>query len=1417
VGAWALPSLDAKEEPSSTRIRFTTLSKATPSGLKSDSVLDLVQDLSGYIWLATDNGLSQFDGWETENYAYSPDGTTTLSSNRLTAVAAKSKSPGPLWIGTASKGLMRFDQPSGTASWILKGSTSAHALLSDTITDLAISEDKYLWIATDHGLNVLNLATEKIVVSEGPLSKTPIAFVSCQRGSEVWVGTTAGELYKWNDTLAGFKKFWETSVPVTSVVADAENRVWIGTAGLGLYTFSPDSSDFPARVSFDSNHISALFFDSKANLWIGSPNGLALLNDRDADFTWFRNNPRHTESLTDNQVTGIHEDRSQMLWVTTAGGGTSRFSLDRQWFSHIRYNPNLEIGLPHPSVRSILPGNDPSILIATDQGLACWITEEARFAEPPVIPHVGTKSISHLQRDINGNLWISTRGEGLIRYHPDEGTEYYYHEAENSNSLGHDNVSVTLSNDDRTYIGTLGAGLWIHEAQRDELRRIPNPPGSDMNFVTTLSLDTKENLWVAAQSNVFLLKSGDKELTSFSEAFPQAEPLTSAFITTILPDRNGIVWLGTLHSGLDRFNTVTGEIVNFNSAFNGLPDDEVKGLIKDDNGFLWVVTHAGVARLDAMQNGFRVFSAEDGLQRSGFQRGAVTRSNDGHLYVGGGRGFNIIDPKNLPAIPLTPSPFLTSFEFFGEKVVPRKGGILEKEIAATSEVELPFDQRNRFALRFGNLDSRFPNSGHYRYMLKGYEYEWQNADETRKASYSSIPPGSYTFMVQSSLDGRDWPEESTKVDIRITPPWWETWWFRILGFSIAIFGTVGLTKFIIQSRVKQMQRRQQKLTAQRDKAEAELARQLQNKMLIERTTRELQNEVSEDQILDEPLEGITEQFHATHCIVHRLIDEDTESDIPRRSLKQIGYFGKGNLHPQGPRPQLTLEQSLVRSILETQQVVTLTDPSTIPDSIRKAFGDSDSISLISANTRFLDEANGLVTLLRVNDDRPWTDEDTKLLEVLTGQFGIAMAQLDTAATEERYRRHLESARHTAEVANRAKSDFLAKMTHELRTPLNAIIGFSEILGEDQTLNPRQRETLDIINNSGEHLLDVINEILDLSKIEAGKMEKNDESFEFVPMLKSVYEMLAMKADSKRIGFNFTAQSTMPGEVVTDRSKLRQILINLIGNAIKFTAQGAVSLSVRAIAQSEPTEVDHRQRRTIRIEFEVRDTGRGITEDELPKLFERYTQTESGRRTSEGTGLGLPIARNFIQLLDGDVKVESILGEGTVFRFHIECPELAPVASSSAHLSTALDENTAQRITGLASPGEEVRILIAEDQPTNRLLLTKILGKAGFALAEAKDGQEAVEMWNDWKPHLILMDEDMPIKKGSEATREIKSLATEDNDPVIVSLTAYALEQARISALEAGCSDFVAKPFRSHELFSVISKHLGISYVFNDVA
>ena len=1378
----------------------------------------MVEDAKGSIWLATDQGLSEFNGWETTHYTTYSKGGAALSSNQLTAVATSRKFLGPVWIGTANNGLIRFDQQRGKATWVLKGGGNAGALLSDSITDLAISEDKFLWIGTDAGLNVLNLATGSIVVSQGPLADKPIKFISSRNGTDVWVGTKSGELYKWNHSSDAFEKFWSTSVPVTCVVIDHSNTLWIGTAGLGLYTYSPDESNVPTRLNFSGKDITSLFIDSKTGLWVGTQKGLAMYDRDNDDFSWFIHNPRYHESLCDDQVTGIFEDGSEVLWISTAGGGTSRFGLDRHWFSHIRYNSHSVDGLPHPAVRSIFSNRDETVMIGTDEGLACWNSAIGQFKERPVIPHVGTKSVSHIQRDSSGYLWISTRGEGLVRHHPDKGTDYFYHEAGNEKSIGHNNIAFTLTTDEGiTYIGTLGAGLWVYEEKGDRFSRVMESGPMAMNFVTSLAMDSKGSLWVASQPDLFLLPPGEEKLQLFSDVFPQAEPLTSRLVATVLPDSNGIVWLGTRSTGLDRFNATTGEIINYSAAYNGLPDDEIKSLIKDELGFLWVITRNGVARLDALQNSFRIFAVQDGLQSDGFDHDAVTRSTNGLLFIGGKNGFNIIDPENLPRRLLTPSAFLTGLEYMGDTVKPREGGILEKNIAATSEVRIPFDERNRFALTFGIADKRYPNGVFYRYMLQNYESDWQNTKEDRRAAYTSVPAGSYTFMVQSSLDGREWPAEATKVDIIITPPWWASWWFRILAVSLAIVGTVALTKFVIHSRVKQMRRREQKLTAQRDKAEAELARQIQNRMLIERTTKELQNEVSEDQILDEPLEGITAQFGATHCIVHRLVPTVRDNAEVSISLKRIGYYGKSRLRVNDKFPDLSLKDELVQKALKSQSVVSISAAEDVPEAMRAPFGNDAEMTLLSSNTRFLDEANGIVTLLRVADPTPWTKEDNKLLDALTGQFGIAIAQLDTAATENRYRKHLEEARHGAEVANRAKSDFLAKMTHELRTPLNAIIGFSEILGEDKSLNPRQRETLDIINNSGEHLLDVINEILDLSKIEAGKMEKNDETFEFVPMLKSVYEMLAMKAESKRIGFHFSAQSSMPGEVTTDRSKLRQILINLIGNAIKFTAQGAVSLSVKAVAVSRPTEVDHRMRRKVRIEFEVRDTGRGITEEEIPKLFERYTQTETGRRSSEGTGLGLPIARNFIQLLGGDVKVESIFGEGTTFRFHIECDELAPAQSAETELSTALDETTAQRIVGFEAPEEEIRILIAEDQPPNRLLLRKILGKAGFTLAEAENGQEAIEKWTEWNPHLILMDEDMPVKKGSEATREIKSLADSGNDPVIVSLTAYALEQARLLAMEAGCSDFVAKPFRSHELFSVISKHLGVSYVFNDAA
>ncbi|MEM9016955.1 MAG: two-component regulator propeller domain-containing protein, partial [Verrucomicrobiota bacterium] len=1187
-------SSDLVCEDASSRIRFTSLSESTPvpSELRSNLVRGIHQDASGYLWIATDRGLSQFDGASTRHFFRDPGRNGSIASDNLTSITIGSQ-PNPVWIGTASAGLLRLDTQTENCIQIVPGAANAGELASDSITALAISEDKFLWVGTNRGLNVMNLATGNIVRSEGEIGSAPISVISVLGESEIWIGTEDGNLYRWNSSTSTFQSKWKTTVPVSAVSIDTENRVWVGTSGNGLFRLEPDDGGEAREIPIGATTITALFRDSEMNQWVGTTKGLALYHTDSNSFSWFRRDPHFSESLTNNHISTIYEDRSKMLWIGTAGGGASRFYLLRQWFTHIRGTSNLDYGLPDPAINGFGPGPGDSIWVATDEGIASWDPETEKFLPAPIVPALTREPISCILSDQGGSSWIGTRGAGLVRLYPDGSVEHYQHRKGEAGSIPHDNIEALIETQDgRLLVGTLGGGLSQFETGSGSFAPVGDPSDAETRLIHTMREDTSGRVWIATDDSLRILLPGAKKLATFEQLFPQAEPLRQDRVLSILPDSNGIVWLGTAGNGIDRINLSTGERTNFNRALHGLPSNGIASLVKDRGGFLWAATHKGIARLNAIQNEFRVFTFEDGLQREGFNTDVATMAANGKLYFGGPNGFNIIDPTNLPKQPTSPTPVLNGFEYFGERVIPTSGGLLEKPLAATDEVRLPFDRRNRFAITFGGLDYHSSHKGQFRYMLKGAEFDWQLADRTRRASYSALSPGEYTFMVQSSINGRDWDGFTAKVRIMITPPWWQTWWFRAIFFTALVLGTVAATKLIISSRIRHLREREQRLTAQRDKAEAALARQLQNKMLIERTATELHNELREDQILNDPLESLTEQFGGTHCLVHRLVEE-TRGDATTTTLKRIGLFGKDQNLPESVPPYLEMGDPVVQKILTTDQIVSLNSLTEIPKSIWGPYGENAKVSLLSSRTRFLDRSNGLVTIIRIGDDSAWDSADRKLLEAIAGQFGLAIAQLDTANAEERYRHHLEEAKHEAEVANRAKSDFLAKMTHELRTPLNAIIGFSEILGEDRTLNPKQRETLDIINNSGEHLLDVINEILDLSKIEAGKMELNDEAFSFVPMMKSVYEMLSMKAQEKRIAFNFAARSQMPGEILTDRSKLRQILINLIGNAIKFTAQGAVSLTVNASPQSEPREINHRYRRRTRIEFEIKDTGRGI--------------------------------------------------------------------------------------------------------------------------------------------------------------------------------------------------------------------------------
>jgi two-component system sensor histidine kinase/response regulator len=510
-----------------------------------------------------------------------------------------------------------------------------------------------------------------------------------------------------------------------------------------------------------------------------------------------------------------------------------------------------------------------------------------------------------------------------------------------------------------------------------------------------------------------------------------------------------------------------------------------------------------------------------------------------------------------------------------------------------------------------------------------------------------------------------------------------------------------------------------------------------------------------------------------------------------------------------------------------------------------------------------DAAGNMLGYLAVTDTESMQPNPGRelILRIFAARAG---AELERKQAEE----SLRIAKDAAEAASRAKSIFLANMSHELRTPLNAILGFAQLMERDSAITPRQCQFLGTINRSGEHLLSLINDVLEMSKIEAGRIVLNPEPFDLHQLLQTLQELFQMRAEAKQLSLHVEVASDVPQYILTDVGKLRQVLINLLGNAVKFTHAGGVTLRVRLgdtqmvgerdgenstlipfpLTPAEALRVGKASSQELHsttssshhpaLLFQVEDTGRGIAPEELDRLFQPFVQTTSGTQTKEGTGLGLAISQQFVHLMGGEIGVVSAVGQGSCFHFWIPITAIAPPAhSTQAHSG---------RVSQLAPGQTTYRILIVDDQSDNRNLLTQLLNSVGFETRTAVNGQEAIDQWQTWHPHLIWMDMRMPVMDGYEATRRIRELEKEGergrggdretgrqgdteskatlldsasiqspshHSSVIIALTASAFEEQRSSILKAGCDDLVSKPFQEQVIFDKLSEYLDVSYLY----
>ncbi|SDH35180.1 MULTISPECIES: two-component regulator propeller domain-containing protein [unclassified Duganella] len=1387
-----------------------------PRSLVDNWVRVLHLDPSGQLWVGTDGGLDRYDSVTKTFTHFLPRESAQRGNGNRHVRAITDDGLGGLWVATAD-GLHHFDPASKRFTSWHHDPADAGSLVSDHVNALARDASGRLWVGTAAGLDMLPPGGARFqhyaVDASGDSKFNSVVALQVDGAQTLWVGTQGG-LEQWGllgdepqRRRLGAQQGLQPGVSITSLYEDAEANLWAGSLADGLFRWlSSEGRMVPYRHQVSDTHsvadnqISALFRDRVGTFWVGTWNdGVSRVDMGSGGFARIVRQADQPNALSDNKVRAIVADGRGKLWLGSSGGlnlydpvsGASKV-----W----RHDPRLANSINDDQVTSLWREKNGNLWIGGPAGvnhlnLASGAIRSLSF----VRGDPASDTIRNIVQDRSGILWVASRG-GLHRVDP---------QTLETRTFRHDPADIGSLSD---------------------------------NVVRPILEDRKGQLWIGTFNGLDLLDRKTGKFRHFRRDAADPYSLSHDEVHYLYEDARGTIWVGTA-AGLNKMEVAADGNVRFRRYLrkDGIADDAIASILPDDAGNLWVSTNSGLSRLNIDTGLVRNYSGADGTIEGAYFDGSALRTPDGTLYFGGFNGITAFLPGDVRENSVAPMVAITDFQIFNKSLKPGQGDhpdVLKTSIEHTGALTL-LEADSVFSLEFAALHYAAPQRNRFAYQLQGFDEDWVVTDSTKRfATYTNLDAGKYVFRVKAANKDGIWNDNAATLEITILPPFWKTWWFRTLLGLLALGGVyaayharvrslrhqqlrleqlVGSRTAEVEYKNQQLQQQKHELERRRLEAEAQRAEAEQRRLDTERQKEEVEQAHRNISVLSELGREMSASLnvettmqtlyrHVNHLMNAQIFgigfvhQKDGVIDFPfaiESGVRSLPYQRRLDQPNQLAVWCLTHRKPILINDFQKEYRDYMDDSgldSLIPCAREDGVMPAPAQSMMYAPLIAGDKVVGLLSV-HSRDKNSYQRIHMDMLQTLASHAAAGLENArayqeleETLQTLRQTRDQLRYAKKKAEDATRQKSEFLANMSHEMRTPLAGVIGMLGFALRDLQVAAGTREQILRAQANAQSLLSIINDLLDFSKIEAGKLSIENIDFALSSAVENVVSLFEEQAAAHSVGFALEFGDGLPQFVVGDPTRLRQVLVNLVGNAFKFTQQGTVTMRVERVPDEDAEN---------RIRFSVSDTGIGIEADAIPRLFQQFEQADaSTTRRYGGTGLGLAICRQLVELMGGEISAVSTPGKGSTFLFELPLPNgvpppVVPHVPREPH-------------------SHQLKVLCAEDFPTNQIIIRMMLEDLGHKVDIAANGALAVKACSLTRYDLILMDGRMPEMDGASATRLIRSGGPEeapvrDQELMIIALTANASEEDRSRYLASGMDDFLTKPIDEDKLHFQLSR------------